>query len=62
MVENIMTVSILNQAISLLSSMNHLFIAFRVSCRRREMYIGLAHLRVSACPSPHSHTTARTRM
>jgi len=31
-----------------------------VSRRRREMYIGHARLCVSACPSPHAHTAART--
>ena len=39
-------------------------ITFRVSHRRREMYIGHARLRVSVsvCPSPYAHTTAWTRM
>ena len=41
---------------------------FLVSRRRREMYIGHGRLCVcpyvcvSVCPSPHAHTTARTRM
>jgi len=48
-----------------------LFVTFRVSRRRREMYIGHTRLCVCVCvcvcvsvyPSPHSHTTApRTRM
>jgi len=43
-------------------------ITFRVSGRKREMYIGLARPCVclysclSDCPSPHFHTTARTQM
>ena len=39
-------------------------VTFRVSStsRRREVYIGHARLCVSVCPSPHSHTIARTRM
>jgi len=36
------------------------FVTFRVSRRRCEMYIG--HARLCVCPSPHSHTTARTGM
>jgi len=35
-------------------------IIFRVSRRRHEMY--RVHGRLCVCPSPHSHTTARTRM
>jgi len=35
-------------------------ITFRVSRRRREVYIG--HARLSVCPSPQSHTTPRTRV
>ena len=38
----------------------HVLITFRMSRRRREMYIG--HSPLCVCPSPHSHTTARTRM
>ena len=40
------------------------FVTFRVSRRRREMYIGHTRLcvYVSVCPSPHSDTIARTRM
>ena len=42
-------------------------ITFRVSRRRREMYIGHARMCLTVsvcavCPSPHSHTTARTQM
>jgi len=45
-----------------------LFTTFRVSRRRREIYIGHARLSVClllclcVCPRPHAHTTARTRM
>ena len=43
-----------------------LVITFRVSRRRREMYIGHDRLCdcvcLSVCPSPHSHTTAKIRM
>jgi len=35
-------------------------ITFRVRCSWGEMYIG--HRRLCACPSPHFHTTAWTRM
>jgi len=43
-------------------------VTFRVRRSRGEMYIGHGHLCVclsvclSVCASPHSHTTARTRM
>jgi len=37
-------------------------ITFRVRRSRGEMYIGHGRLCVFVCPSPHSHTTARTRM
>jgi len=35
-------------------------VTLRVTRSRGEMYIG--HGRLSVCPSPHSHTSARTRM
>ena len=36
------------------------FFTLRVRRSRGEMHIG--HGRLSVCPLPHSHTTARTRM
>jgi len=43
-----------------LTSKHAQFTTFRVSCRQRDVYIG--HARLSDCPRPYAHTTARTRM
>ena len=37
-------------------------LTFRMSRRRRKVYIGHMHLSVFVCPRPHAHTTARTQV
>jgi len=46
------------------SAVSRTLITFRVRVSRNEMYNGHGRLCVclSLCPSPHSHTTAPTRM
>ena len=61
---NLLSLTLVFVSVSFSEFNTLVIITFRISRRRREIYIGHARLSVwlSVCPSPHAYTTARTQM